>query len=340
MKLVQFVYPMFLVALGLHVAVMFVPIGGTPEAIVEDLELSDSPESADPTDRLSAPDPAALGDSLTAETGRLEVTEATRSVAPASPPRHSVRTIAASLPSSPPPVPPVSTVDESSPPPELPPTADPNLPKLPADNLQNAEENALVPRAAENSEQPTLGDLIASAKADLPPSLRQMVARVAAALTYREAETSDAIAQQKRADWEAKIRTQANVEAVENIAPTQIVGLTPISYPIQTAEDAEVLSYSACLEKAPHNAEVGMLFDSQGDVAAEPELIRSTGYGALNEEILATFSDIDSFSSLDEALTLESRRSKAYLFEVAVDYQTDTCVSLEKLRSVAEESND
>ena len=198
----------------------------------------------------------------------------------------------------------------------------------------------MAPRATENGEQPTLGDLIASAKADLPTSLRQLVAQVAAALTYREAGTSDVIAQQKRAAWEARIRTQANIETVENIAPTQIVGLTPIRYPIQSTEDAEVGSYSVCLDEVPHNAEVGLLFDSQGEMATEPELIRSTGYGALNEEILATFSDIDNFSRLGEALDLDNRRSKAYLFEVAVDYQADACVSLENLRPAAEASEE
>ena len=342
MKLVQFVYPMFLVALGLHVAVLFVPIRGTPEAVVEDLELSDRPEVEAPADKLSIPDLAVSADPPMVETGRPASTRPAASSTRVGATRPSISTIAVRAPSSPLPVPSVSAsslANSSSQLADQPSPADTNLPELAIDSRPDTEdrqdtaENTLVLRSAEDSEQPTLSDLIASASTDLPPSLRQLVAEIADALTYREAGTSEAIAQQKRADWEAKIRTQANVEAVEVIAPTQFAGLTPINYPIQSAEDAEVLSYSACLEKAPHNAEVGVLFDSQGNIATEPELIRSTGYEALNKEILAVFGDIDSFSNIGEDLDLDNRRSKAYLFEVAIDYQTDACVSLEKLRS-------
>ncbi len=343
MKLIQFVYPMFLVALGLHTALLFVPIGGTSEEVIEDVDLADLPETKAPAksslDPLPVPDPNVpapeppKGDRL----GANSFLQPAANSANVGVTRPVVTTIARRSPSTQPTAPP-----ESPPAGSTPPASDTDLPDLPADSDQNSEESMPTPAAADNntgnSPQMPASDLIASAEAKLPASLRAMVTEVAEALTYREAGTSKAIADQNREAWKAKIRTQANVDTIENIAPTQVANLTQVSYPIQSAEAADVLSYSACLEKDPHSAEVGVLFDSQGNVAGDPELIRSTGYGALNEEILATFADVDNFSNLGEALDSEHRRSKAYTFEVAVDYKTDACVSLEKLQPASENS--
>ncbi len=344
MKLIQFIYPMFLVALGLHAAALFVPIGGSSEEAVEDVDLAET-EAASERFPSPAPDssgPADLSAAKTARSGANGAAQPAASSASAVTTRPAVTTIARRALSPQTAVPqasdtPASPNVASSPPANEPPDST-DLPELPADSSPDADESTPAARADDNPPL-SAGDLIASAGAKLPASLRSMLTEVAEALTYREAGTSEAIAKRRRDAWEAKIRTQANVDAIENIAPTQVTGLTQVSYPIKSAEDAEVLSYSACLEKDPHNAEVGVLFDSQGNEVGQPELIRSTGYGALNEKILAIFTDVDNFSNLGEALTLEHRRSKAYTFEVVVDYKADACVSLEKLRPVSEDSD-
>ncbi|MGB3295906.1 MAG: hypothetical protein WBB01_23225, partial [Phormidesmis sp.] len=322
----------------------FVPIGRTSEEVVEDVNLADLSESKADSDRnpLSIPDsavPAALAETKIARSGAGGSAQPAASSAGAVTPRPVVTTIARRAP-SPRPAPPATTApdatDSASNSPANEPTDRTDLPELSADGNQGSVERSPT-SPTENNSPLSADDLIASANAELPASLQAMAAEIAAALTYREAGTSEAVAQQKRDAWEAKIRTQANIGPIENIAP-QAAGLTRISYPIESAEAAEVLSYSACLEKDPHNAEVGVWFDSRGNVVDDPELIRSTGYGALNEKILATFADVDHFSNLSAALTLEDRRSKAYTFEVAVDYKADACVSLEKLQPASESS--
>jgi hypothetical protein len=162
--------------------------------------------------------------------------------------------------------------------------------------------------------------------ASVSDDLLKEVSELSELLAYSEADTDDRSASQNRADWIADIQRQANVGTIESIEPTEISDLTEIAYPIEVSEqaDMEARSLSLCLEKVPHNAEVGVLFDAQGDVADEPALLRSTGYAAINDEIIATVLGYEDFPP--------NRSSKAYLLEFDINYDAETCVSLEELK--------
>jgi len=159
---------------------------------------------------------------------------------------------------------------------------------------------------------------------DLPKSLLDLASRLDQSLTYSADNTDDASAQEARDAWRADIQKQANVGQIERMPPTEIAELTQIEYPIESSLKSEGRSLRRCLTQDPKTAEVGVLFDSQGDVADEPRLLRSTGYGALNEEIKALVSAYDDFPS--------DRASKAYSFEVEVFYDSELCVTAVELQ--------
>ncbi|MGI8934349.1 MAG: hypothetical protein ACR2FS_09770 [Phormidesmis sp.] len=351
MKVVQFIYPMFLVALGMHALLLFVPIGGAvPEPIEEDVPFSDLtsdlPDEAlgpDPSEALPVPDlnvSTASPDSAASAIAPSQIAGLAASVRPAAPaPRQSVARATAR------PTPPATRSDTatrtedaaSQPNTAIQPT--PLLPDLSAADQDPAEsapdepilesdpnEEAASLAASDGSARPANGSisgLIASARGKLPASLRQLAAAFSKALDYNPEGTDAASAEQELIDWQASIRRQANGDGVENIGPIQVADLTQISYPIESAEKDNGRPFSVCLEKAPHDAEIGVLFDPQGQIAGEPKLIRSTGYSALNEEIMATIASYEDFPA--------DHQSKAYTFGVGVDYDADACVSLGKL---------
>ena len=194
-------------------------------------------------------------------------------------------------------------------------------------NLSDQSDNQSA-TTTETATLPSIATLIAnlSESVSVSKELLEEVSDLSESLTYREKDTDDNSADQNRVDWKADIQRQANVGTVESLAPTEISELTEIAYPIEVSKQADMAgrSLSLCLEAEPHGAEVGVLFDSQGNVAGEPSLIRSTGYGVLNEEIIATVRSYEDFPP--------NRNSKAYLLEFEIDYDAETCVSLKELK--------
>lgn len=350
MKVVQFIYPMFLVALGMHALLLFVPIGGaTPEPIEEDVPFSDLtsdlPDEAllpDPSGVLPVPDlnvSTAAPDSAIAASQLVGSPAAVRPAAPAprqpvaraTPGPTSPATSSNAATSTEEPAPPPDPATQSTPLlPDLS-TADPDPAESASDEpVSESDPNEAVASSAATDESASpanesISGLIASARGKLPASLRELAAFFSKALDYNPEGTDEASAEQALTDWQASIRRQASGDGVENIEPIQATELTQISYPIESAEKDDGRPFSVCLEKAPHDAEIGILFDSQGEIAGEPKLIRSTGYSALNEEIMATVASYEDFPA--------DYRAKAYTFEVGVDYDADACVSLGKLLS-------
>lgn len=348
MKLVQFIYPMFLVALGLHALLLFVPIGGAadPDPVEEDVPLSDLSEepAPDPAGALPVPDLNVSTEPPGGAAGKPAIAPppassigSSSAIRPAAPrrPVASAPTRTTTPTASPPAQPDQANSAAPADPPGSsgsPTTYLPDLSSGDQDSTESTPDESLSEDTAEDAASPSAADepassltssLIASASGEPPDSLQQLAAAFAKALDYNPQGTDEASAERELTDWQASIRRQANVDGVENIEPTQIAELTQIRYPIESAEKADGRPFSVCLEKAPHSAEVGILFDSQGQIAGEPKLIRSTGYSGLNEEIMATVANYEDFP--------DGHQSKAYTFEVEVDYDADACVSLAEL---------
>ncbi len=363
MKLVQLARPLFLVALGLHALVLFLPTGNESEAVVvDDMTFSEetdaltfpskSPKGTlgsnsvnNSLDRLPVADPNALAASsqkaaskpttlfpaaVATRTAPTRAT-ATQPVAPRLGPSTAGSTNGGPNPSVSNPESPSDNPQTNDTQTTRPSTADVSrASRPPTNNIPDLSDSSIGQPSTEAGSEalPSIEKLIAKlteSESDLALLLSQ-VKNISKSLSYSEKDTDKSSADQNRADWQADIQRQANIGTVESIAPTEISDLTEISYPIESPKQADMKarSLSLCLEKEPHHAEVGVLFDSQGNVANKPALIRSTGYGALNDEIIATVLGYKDFPP--------DRNSKAYLLEFEIDYNAETCVSLEELK--------
>ncbi len=367
MKVIQLIHPMFLTAVGLHISLLFVPLGNEPEsALVEEdvplTELAKEPQEK-ASDSLPVPDSDVLlnvSEGASVKPGAIAKSPPIAAMVPQSAPQTTRRIVASSTPQSTPQ--PTSSsggsdVSASSPSgsalPDLTagnsasPTASGSaLPDLAASN--NASENSASERGSqesastENSEQTTsenasaastasLSQLIASANAVIPASLASSLTDLTEALTYSAKGTDDESAKQALDAWKATISKQANAARIERVEPILNSDVV-LEYPIESArsfkgkssEGVALPAISLCLEKEPHTAEIGLAFDSQGAIVGQLELIRSTGYEALNKEIMARLVEPNSFPANHE--------SKAYLYDVTVDYDPESCVSLESLK--------
>lgn len=180
-----------------------------------------------------------------------------------------------------------------------------------------------------SNETVTVAMLLAEVTQKLPEALKETVAMLEESLTYSAEDTDDESAEKNRLAWINKIQRQTNIGSIEPIEPTESTALTQVNYPIESSQQSSALmrgrNLNVCLDTPkPGKAEVGVLFDASGGVVDQPELIRSTGYGAVDEEIKAIASTQDHFP--------RDRNSKAYSFEVEVKYDDDACVELSDLK--------
>lgn len=382
MKVIQFIRPLFLVALGLHASILFLPIGDDSDSalIEEDVPLAtltDSPQAA-ALGELPVPDPnvGALNPAAAAPKAAAKATVATKApptavaVRPAPVPAAAVRSAGSGSGSgsgsgggsaiAPAPVTPINSSNSSA---TVTPTVTPTvnappavpdapvaaaaqqssfLPDLTADSSEDAESsvaansdsaqpvaaNSASDNASDNADvatdSPKLSQLIASAQTEVPVSLAASLEDLAEALIYDPEGTGDAIAQQKRQVWQVETGAQATAGRIENAEPI-LVSDVVLAYPVESAEVLKGRSLTTCLDEEPHSAEIGLVFDKQGELVGEPELIRSTGYKILNEEAIA-------LATLPENLP-ENPAAKAYLYDITVDYDNERCVSLKDLQN-------
>jgi len=360
MKFAKLVCPLFLVASGLHGLALFLPTGGGADetaklAVVEDTLAEGS--QTDPTNQLSVvPDLNAAAESDVLVGTAPATIGAFNSVLPASQPAAIQPSVpvrpfvvaaaakprrmaapvgptspaaAASTASSPPATTVMSTTPSSASTATDSPTSStaqsetlaPILPVLsPSDSTsdQDSEDS--------NAPQPNTS-LIASAITQLPDSLKSLMNRWAIALTYDPKGTGDRSAEAAKEKWTDTVNAQAGSSSIARLEPEQIENFQELSYPIESSIKKRGQAFRVCLAQPPSPAEIGILFDSQGEIIGEPEIIRSTGYDALNDEIVAIIKASEN--------SLENRPSKAFIFEVAVDYDAQTCTSLPKLKKTS-----
>lgn len=179
--------------------------------------------------------------------------------------------------------------------------------------VQNEQTAALLSSVSQNVE--------------LPPSLQESVLNLAAALVYQSDKTEDNWAKQMREAWISSISRQANrTGSVERVEPIINAELT-MAYPIAAAVIREGRSLEVCLDEEPKAAEIGVTFNAQGKIVNPPEILRSTGYDALDIEAIALLQSAENLPN--------SRDSKAYIFQISVDYNADECVDLAYLQNTA-----
>lgn len=362
MKVAKFIYPMFLVAVGLHGLLLFVPMGTDLDAeLIEDIELSELPEtpgakkgekaiaSTTPVGALPVPDPNVSTGPVpkpiakpvpkpvaarpAAATVRRPATTRTAAARPATSTPAARTSPAATASSSATNTPANRTSSQANQPPAPPNDAATGRPQLNLPDLSqssNNETSAGTASAGENNDNSTTATgLIASATGQLSAALKSLSSDFASDYTYSDVNTDAEGVARRRQLWAAKISQQANTAAGESVEPIVLPKAAKLSYPIETSMQAERRSFRVCLAPEPNDAEVAVLFDSQGNAASPPEIIRSSGYPAIDNELITRVQK-GGFTAADEGFPL-NRLSKAYALPVEVEYVAANCMSLPKL---------
>ncbi|MEM9087860.1 MAG: hypothetical protein AAGC93_03855 [Cyanobacteria bacterium P01_F01_bin.53] len=381
MKLANFIYPMFLVAIGLHGLLLFVPIGDAADAdsVEEDIALSELPESAKgklapAADSLLVPLPVpdlnvaaggaaaggVAGSAIAKTPGGAASTATTsaRTSAASAPTARAARTRTAARPAAarPATAPANATARTSA---SAGTTgqstaagattsgsaagssglsiADPSDDALPSFESANASSGSSISLARDvnasassnegtTANEPAISSLIASATGRVTDALKSLSSDFAADFTYTEEGTDTAGLEDRRKRWVENISQQANTDlsSGETVEPIELEA-AELSYPIEESAQADRRAFRICLDDVvPNDAEVAVLFDSQGKVVADPEMTLSSGYPAIDKEILAMAAEAEGFP--------DDRESKAYLLAFDVEYVADSCVSLPKLK--------
>ena len=97
-----------------------------------------------------------------------------------------------------------------------------------------------------------------------------------------------------------------------------------INYPLMIEDDGGPRQLRSCLDPLPAKGVMGVIVDRGGEIATEPTLLRSSGYGAINNVALAKIKDYTDFPN--------ESSNQAYTVEIDVDYDKDACLDLTKLK--------
>ncbi|NEP18070.1 MAG: hypothetical protein F6J97_14380 [Leptolyngbya sp. SIO4C1] len=310
MKIFKALHPMFWLALGLHAALLFIPISGSSDDAVPPPDLEEDtiavtrvpPEpSAQPaTPPAVAPLPAA----------------AVRRASQAEPASSAAQPASAAQPSQPRVSSPASTAPTTARRsvgqgvPELPPASE-SAPPRPPQATEAASPAVQEPL--------TLAALAKGATGSVPNRLTQLLDWFGRLYTYRpEKTTAEATAAAKSA-WLSAVRARTGLATLESQSVEPPVGLR---YPLEKdASLAYERNFVACLSETPQSALVGVDFDAAEEMAADPALLRSTGYEFLDQEAIARASQQGEFPS--------QKAQKAYTVEVVIDYDAERCFGLD-----------
>ncbi|WP_346292749.1 hypothetical protein [Sphaerothrix gracilis] len=120
------------------------------------------------------------------------------------------------------------------------------------------------------------------------------------AYAYNPADTTAAEATQNLNQW---LNDMASAIPADMTQP--IESEVALAYPLKV-----------CLEQVPQTANVGAVVTTSGSLAADPVLLQSTGYEGLNEKAIAL---------VKEQPFDPENSPQAYLYQVTVEYDRDRC---------------
>ncbi|MEO1067934.1 MAG: TonB family protein [Cyanobacteria bacterium J06638_6] len=253
--------PMLLASLGLHALILMLPAGSSNEAVIP------PPDPEQDTVAITRIPPAGTPD--TATTPLVTATPG-GAVAPASP--------AAPAPATAPQraaVPPRSRPTQPSPQPTTPPSS----PAPPPATNDGSTPEATTPVPPPPPTSPLFGADIGEgllayiAALNLPQS---QVDRAAESIANRFAFDANAVTRDtlnaNQQQWEATIQ--------------QETGQADLSPEIHRTDFATVYPQRVCLSNEPGDITIGALVNPDGTWLGEPVLLRSSGYGALDQKAL------------------------------------------------------
>lgn len=142
------------------------------------------------------------------------------------------------------------------------------------------------------------------------PGSESLEARLEA-YAYNAALTSEEAVSEALNAWTAEIQTQSEIE---DLQPT-LVEFPSIENPVRV-----------CLPQVPASAMIGLLINPEGRIVDHPRLLKSTGYGALNNwaaQSLWRFLENQDLSQIDSYQALS--------YEIPINYDAESCLDRTRL---------
>ena len=155
-----------------------------------------------------------------------------------------------------------------------------------------------------------------------PPVIESIKKRLDA-YTYHSEMTSEAVASEALTAWTAEVQTQSGIEDLQ----PDLVELSPIENPVRI-----------CLPQAPTAAMIGVLINPEGQIVDPPRLLKSTGYGALNnwaaqslgQSLVAKEPSLEN-QNLENQDLFQIGYYQAFSFEIPINYDAENCVDRTRL---------
>lgn len=191
---------------------------------------------------------------------------------------------------------------------------------LPPDNSNSANNSSTNTNRTSPAAQtpPTLVALKDGTQSEIPNGLRIFLAR----LRHSVLRTTDPEVEETKQTWLATLNEQPGLHAS---APQALDKAVEIRYPITPEENGSLRRFVSCLTPEPEKGLVGVVVDANGTIAAEPTLLRSSGYDFLNDIALEKVKTYDSFPN--------ERSQKIYTVPVEVEYDKSACIDLADLKT-------
>ncbi|MEM1254657.1 MAG: hypothetical protein AAGI69_19655 [Cyanobacteria bacterium P01_H01_bin.21] len=151
---------------------------------------------------------------------------------------------------------------------------------------------------------------------EVPKPLQNFLAR----LRHSILKTTDPEVEEAKQAWLVSLSEQPEIRASD---PQGLDKAVEINYPL-IADDDGPRRFLSCLTPAPEKGLAGVVVNPDGTIAAEPTILRSSGYGFLNDIALEKLKDYQDFPDEDT--------QKLYTIDIEVDYDKDACISLSDLQ--------
>ncbi|MEO0539303.1 MAG: hypothetical protein AAFZ80_00390 [Cyanobacteria bacterium P01_A01_bin.105] len=206
------------------------------------------------------------------------------------------------------------------------PSPDANLPNLPA--RQPATPPSQRPSAGGPGETSLIASLAEGASGGNVDGLSDLISFFNRAFTYSDIKTSPDDERTAIDTWLVTLRAETNqADLSEQALDTPLT----IAYPLEDSvgfepeEQAYNRDFLGCLSETPKPATVGVYFDRNGELAGPPQLLRSSGYGFLNDEAVER---AKTFPGLPDATA-----QQAFTIPVEIDYDPDNCLQRVVIRA-------
>ena len=180
--------------------------------------------------------------------------------------------------------------------------------------------NPPAPAAPAQSARQTPPDLTALKAGARSQDVSKKLLDFFARLRHSVLKTTDPEVEAAKMTWLATLEEQPNIQISD---PQALDKTIEISYPL-TIEDNGPRQLSRCLTPKPEKGLVGVVVNEEGELATKPTLLRSSGYGFINDIAMAKIQDDINFP--------EENIQKIYTVNIEVDYDKNACVDLAKLR--------